>query len=57
MMDKSIEKFKKLYASYQNVIKLSDDIILNGKKDQATLLAYRKARIELSQVKKETMGG
>ncbi len=56
MMDKSIEKFKKLYASYQKVVILSDDIILNGKKDQATLLAYRKARIELSQVKKETMG-
>jgi len=56
MLDKSIEKFKKLYASYQSVVKLADEIILVGKHDQQTLLAYRKARMDLNQVKKETMG-
>jgi len=53
MMDKSIEKFKKLYNAYQNVIFLSDEIILKGHKEQQILLAYRKARIELSKVKRE----
>ncbi len=56
MLDKSIEKFKRLYASYQIVVKLADEIILGGKHDQHTLLAYRKARVDLTTVKKETMG-
>lgn len=45
------EKFKKLFTAYSDVIKIADDIILNGNKSR--VMEYKKARIDLAKVKNE----